>query len=192
MVARGAPASTSPISACTNLASTAGCVAWPRIVGIEADPSVAGRSCSLTAADAQHVDEAFQARLATLLAGAGEPVQDTPTEDLPRAPYSSETDNRAHSQLIDKSLLALPEPRRVRDRDHVKSVAKQPCLICGRQPADAHHLRFAQHRGLRRKVSGRGHVRSSSDRYRIAALRQVTFRASRLVHCSKVGKRAWG
>ena len=34
-----------------------------------------------------------------------------------------------------------------------KSVAKQPCLICGRQPADAHHLRFAQHRALGRKVS---------------------------------------
>ena len=55
--------------------------------------------------------------------------------------------------MIDKSLLALPEPRRVRDRDHVKSVAKQPCLICGRQPADAHHVRFAQHRALGRKVS---------------------------------------
>jgi hypothetical protein len=26
--------------------------------------------------------------------------------------------------------------------------AKQPCLICGRQPCDAHHLRFAQPRGL--------------------------------------------
>jgi len=32
-------------------------------------------------------------------------------------------------------------------------VAKQPCLICGRRPADAHHLRFAQHRALGRKVS---------------------------------------
>src|SRR5208282_2589283 len=30
---------------------------------------------------------------------------------------------------------------------------KQPCLICGRQPADAHHLRFAQHRALGQKVS---------------------------------------
>ena len=55
--------------------------------------------------------------------------------------------------MIDKSVLALPEPRRVRDRDHVKSVAKHPCLICGRQPSDAHHLRFAQSRALGRKVS---------------------------------------
>ena len=32
-------------------------------------------------------------------------------------------------------------------------MAKQPCLICGRSPSDAHHLRFAQHRALGRKVS---------------------------------------
>ena len=35
----------------------------------------------------------------------------------------------------------------------VKFVAKQPCLICGRRPSDAHHLRFAQHSALGRKVS---------------------------------------
>ena len=55
--------------------------------------------------------------------------------------------------MIDKSVLALSEPRRVRDRDHVRHVAKQPCLICGRQPSDAHHLRFTQNRALGRKVS---------------------------------------
>jgi hypothetical protein len=32
-------------------------------------------------------------------------------------------------------------------------VATQPCLICGRRPADAHHPRFTQHRALGRKVS---------------------------------------
>jgi len=49
--------------------------------------------------------------------------------------------------------LALPAPRRIRDREHVKSVARQPCLVCGRRPADAHHLRFAQVPALGRKVS---------------------------------------
>ena len=44
-------------------------------------------------------------------------------------------------------------PRRIRDREHVKSVAKQPCLVCGRRPADAHHLRFAQPPTLGRKAS---------------------------------------
>jgi hypothetical protein len=47
----------------------------------------------------------------------------------------------------------LPEPRRIRDREHVRFVARQPCLICGRLPTDAHHLRFTQNPALGRKVS---------------------------------------
>jgi ERF superfamily len=59
----------------------------------------------------------------------------------------------SRSKSIDKSVLTHAEPRRIRDRDHVRFVAQQPCLICGRQPCDAHHLRFAQSRALSRKVS---------------------------------------
>jgi hypothetical protein len=55
--------------------------------------------------------------------------------------------------VIDKSVLALSEPRRLRDREHLKFVARQPCMICGRTPSDPHHLRFAQPRALGRKVS---------------------------------------
>jgi hypothetical protein len=32
-------------------------------------------------------------------------------------------------------------------------VALQPCLVCGRQPSDPHHLRFAQPRAIGFKVS---------------------------------------
>ena len=32
-------------------------------------------------------------------------------------------------------------------------MADQPCLVCGREPCDPHHLRFAQSRGLSLKVS---------------------------------------
>lgn len=54
---------------------------------------------------------------------------------------------------IDKSVLHIGEPKRLRDKAHLKFVATQPCLICGRQPSDAHHLRFAQPRALGLKVS---------------------------------------
>lgn len=54
---------------------------------------------------------------------------------------------------IDKSVLPFGEPKRIRDKAHLKFVASQPCLVCGRQPADAHHLRFAQPRALGLKVS---------------------------------------
>ncbi len=54
---------------------------------------------------------------------------------------------------IDKSILALAEPRRRRDKSHLRFVAAQPCLVCGRHPSDPHHLRFAQPRALGVKVS---------------------------------------
>ena len=54
---------------------------------------------------------------------------------------------------IDKSVLTLAEPKRRRDKSHLRFVAVQPCLICGRHPSDPHHLRFAQPRALGVKVS---------------------------------------
>ncbi len=57
------------------------------------------------------------------------------------------------SAQIDKSALPISAPRRVRDKEHLRYVAQQPCLICGRSPGHAHHLRFAQPRALGRKVS---------------------------------------
>jgi DNA recombination protein Rad52 len=59
----------------------------------------------------------------------------------------------APSGKIDKSQLIIAEPKRLRDKAHLKFVASQPCLICGRQPSDPHHLRFAQPRALGLKVS---------------------------------------
>ena len=54
---------------------------------------------------------------------------------------------------IDKSALAIAEPRRYRNKEHLRYVARQACLICGRQPSDPHHLRYAQPRALGRKAS---------------------------------------
>jgi hypothetical protein len=54
---------------------------------------------------------------------------------------------------VEKSELTISEPRRHRDKGHLTFVASQPCLVCGRSPADAHHLRFTQPRALGRKVS---------------------------------------
>jgi hypothetical protein len=71
-----------------------------------------------------------------------------PDETAPLAPSKI-----APGPRIDKSRLAHGTVRRLRDPDHRKFVAAQPCLVCGREPAHAHHLRFAQSRGLSLKVS---------------------------------------
>jgi len=59
----------------------------------------------------------------------------------------------APTEKIDKSELALAEPKRLRDKAHLKFVASQPCVVCGRQPSDPHHLRFVQPWALGLKVS---------------------------------------
>jgi len=118
-----------------NLASADDAALW-------AHRSLAEKS-KLAAGDALLVEEIFGARLTAF--GAAEAVPSTESSKAPR--------NRARAGAIDKSVLTLPEPRRIRDRNHVKFVATRPCLICGRQPSDAHHLRFTQSRALGKKVS---------------------------------------
>jgi hypothetical protein len=102
----------------------------------------------LTAADAEQVEEAFRARLMTF-----DPVAPPTEEATPPSAPTPPAATRARAPVIDKSSLALPEPRRLRDREHVRALTKQPCLICGRCPSDPHHLRFVQPRSLGRRVS---------------------------------------
>ena len=103
---------------------------------------------TLTATDARVVEAAFQTRLATPTATDNASIL-VPAPEQPVLQQRVDT----NSGGIDKSQLAIPEPRRVRNKIHLRLVAKQPCLICGRRPCDAHHLRFAQPRGLGLKVS---------------------------------------
>jgi hypothetical protein len=109
-----------------------------------------GAKSTLHSVDATHVERGFQDRLMSFTrdaaAGSIQKVEQPPHR-------SGQGKKRSLLATIDKTVLALPAPRRIRDRDHVKSVAKQACLICGRRPADAHHLRFAQSPTLGRKVS---------------------------------------
>jgi ERF superfamily len=109
-----------------------------------------GAKNSLSAADAEQVEQAFRGRLAAI---PNEPTNERATAVTMRAHRGGHHKKRRRATVVEKSVLALPTPRRIRDRDHVKSVAKQPCLVCGRRPADAHHLRFAQSPALGRKVS---------------------------------------
>jgi hypothetical protein len=104
---------------------------------------------SLTTADAETVEETFRSVVAACDRPLEESERPSPLPDL----QVNNSITRRSSTIVDKSVLTLPEPRRLRDRNHVKHVAAQACLICGRQPSDAHHLRFAQSRALGRKVS---------------------------------------
>jgi hypothetical protein len=119
-----------------------------------------GAKNSLTADDAKVVEDAFEQRLSqvgsssetTTSSGNEGSGPEAAVVGTPQPPRHESAD--AHlAQGIDKSALAVPAPRRYRDRDHLRHVAKQPCLICGRKPSDPHHLRYLQPRALGRKAS---------------------------------------
>jgi hypothetical protein len=111
-----------------------------------------GAKNSLRSADAQLLDDAFRAKIADFEISRDEIAPASTIKKDPTHPPSRLTE-LSSSIPIDKSVLSLPEPRRLRDKAHIKYVSKHPCLICGRQPSDPHHLRFAQQSALGRKVS---------------------------------------
>jgi hypothetical protein len=111
---------------------------------------------SLTAADAKLVEDAFEHRLCEL----APPVTAEAADDA--APSTDVDLVGAHAMLSkgsgeldqpNKSALLLARPRRYRNREHLRYVAQQACLICGRKQSDPHHLRYLQPRALGRKAS---------------------------------------
>ena len=119
---------------------------------------------TLTSADARLVEAGFRAKLAAFderrpEAAQGEAKQEPPgswgeesgfTGEQPPPPAAEEADTEQtdaeRPRLVGKTI-------RLRDKDHRLFVSRQPCLVCGRTPAEPHHLRFAQPRALGRKVS---------------------------------------
>ena len=77
----------------------------------------------------------------------------SPVPESSHGKPNGQTRNGHPSCKIDKSELLIGEPKRQRSKDHLRYVGRQPCLICGRAPSHAHHIRFAQPRGLALKVS---------------------------------------
>lgn len=105
------------------------------------------------------------------------PQEPPPSQGAPAEPNSAKTASRPISkpaglvEPLTATLAPLKAPmipsiqgspgvdlpfgkiQRHRDREHLKRVAAQPCLVCGRNPAHAHHLTFAQPRARSLKVS---------------------------------------
>jgi hypothetical protein len=114
---------------------------------------------TLNAGDAKLLEGAFEQKISQLLALAPETVEPPVIEAPPvsvegfQSIDTGNTANPLQPKGIDKSVLALSAPRRYRNKEHLRHVTLQPCLLCARKPSDAHHLRFVQPRALGRKVS---------------------------------------
>jgi len=120
---------------------------------------------SLTAADADSVEASFRERVLTLEAGPAvaegqiDPAKDDRVEPPGGQAFVEMMDASAASPII---LPPKPAGRRrrvaakairLRDKEHCRYLTTQPCVVCGRTPSEAHHIRFAQPRALGRKVS---------------------------------------
>jgi hypothetical protein len=120
---------------------------------------------TLTAADADSVEASFRERLSTF---EGAPALAEGKLEFAKDDGIETPGGQAFAETIDASEVApiilpqkLPRRRRrvaaktirLRDKEHCKYVTTQPCVVCGRTPSEAHHIRFAQPRALGRKVS---------------------------------------
>src|SRR5204863_5929853 len=112
---------------------------------------------SLTAIDSKLVEDAFERRLSELPSSeAATPPNNDPSVPQiagPQVIATIESSDTGQAKGIDKSILTVAAPRRYRNREHLRYVAQQACLICGRKQSDPHHLRYLQPRALGRKAS---------------------------------------
>jgi hypothetical protein len=115
-------------------------LAWARLILPEKN--------ALAQEDARTIEAAFEAKIAVL----GTPENSEPEPATPQAEASTRISEQRRDASV-PSRPATPKTRRQRDKRHLEFVSTQPCLVCGRSPADAHHLRFAEPRALGRKVS---------------------------------------
>ena len=113
------------------------------------------KSKKLTSDDAAVIDQSFSGKVLSLAIQNEQSLAENGSGRclVPQQKAREKRTSLPLSDPIEKDVLAFPEPRRIRDRDHVRYVAQQSCLICGRKPCDAHHVRFAQARAIGRKVS---------------------------------------
>jgi hypothetical protein len=98
---------------------------------------------ALTREDAAAIEQAFALRMEdSQPAGENWSRGEQPSDQLTTPP-----------QATPGTITPIAKTPRRRDKKHLRFVSRQPCLVCGRAPSDAHHLRFAEPRALGAKVS---------------------------------------
>ena len=139
------------LTALGNITSADGAATWAQ--------EVLAAKNRLVATDAKLVEDAFEHRLSELAPSATVEATDNAAPsahvDLVGAheTRAKESGDLDQPNGIDKSALTIGIPRRYRNREHLRYVAHQACLVCGRKQSDPHHLRYLQPRALGRKVS---------------------------------------
>ena len=111
---------------------------------------------TLTPADADTVEARFRERLATIEGGSRRSSgygacrhrKRRTFQEKPKHSLSSRSRAASYlgQRLVVRRRRVAAKTIRLRDKEHCKFVATQPCVVCGRTPTEAHHIRFAQPR----------------------------------------------
>jgi hypothetical protein len=101
---------------------------------------------ALTVTDANALEAAFERHRQRI-----KPAD--PQKEEQNIPPSAPGEGLAAGPASSEVALAIPKTPRRRDKRHLRFISAQPCLVCGRAPSDAHHVRFTEPRALGRKVS---------------------------------------
>ena len=109
---------------------------------------------TLIADDARIVEATYRSVMDTVLSTDGFRTADPGSipaieQEVPRESVL----DLGHRLVTESSVVALNKPLRKRSKAHLAYIRSQACVICQRQPCDAHHLKFAQTRAMGRKVS---------------------------------------
>jgi hypothetical protein len=120
-------------------------------------PNISRRRTSCLQPTRKVLEDTFQKRLAGIEGG---PASGDAAEAIA---LQSDQPKLLQNQAFDTpgrpSNEGYPAPwrdgqtTRLHDKEHCKFVARGPCIVCGRTPAEAHHVRFARPRAHGRKVS---------------------------------------
>jgi hypothetical protein len=108
---------------------------------------------TLIADDARIVEATYRSILDTVLATDGF-IADDRSIAATKQQAPSRSLNEFGDHIVTESLIVpLNKPVRRRSKVHLAYVRAQACVVCQRQPCDAHHLKFAEARAMGRKVS---------------------------------------
>jgi hypothetical protein len=156
---------------------------------------------TLTADDAGLVERAFETRFAGL---APDPAADLAVSDSAPHGAPAHSNGLAADPVTSKPASAGEGARsgrkfpiiktvRHRNKEHLRFVRTQPCLICAKQPSDPHHLPFAQPRALGRKVSDEYAVPLCRAHHREAhrAAKEISWWQSRGIAPLAVAETLW-
>ncbi|MFY9624774.1 MAG: ERF family protein, partial [Rhodoplanes sp.] len=137
------------LTALGNITSADGAATWAQ--------EVLAAKNRLVGTDAKLVEDAFEHRLSEVAPSAtAEAVDDAAPRTQVEIIGAHETRAKENGDLDQPNgidVLTIGTPRRYRNREHLRYVAQQACLVRGREQSDPHHLRYLQPRALGRKVS---------------------------------------